>query len=271
MQLDKLLGLMAKHPGLNSHQLASQSVLEGGDLWRHMGRLGVYERSFKQEPVLVLDDLDHAFLSVIACKDLGVVHEFVETVFKGFDAQALNQWFHDVSRDAVVGTLATRIVDAVIYGGFAGTPQTSSLSATLNLLQQYGLELIDRRPKDPDASRESENCLTAAIWSAAMDRNANQEDLMALAKVYLCQGASMCDDPEGLGNSPLALLIRWGQSHMVSQWASMLVNEGHVTLDHMQQVRQLAATAPENMAVFDACFARQKIMAIQSAAQAARP
>lgn len=274
MQLDKLLSLMARHPGLNSHQLASQSMLEGGDLWRHMDRLGVYEQSFKREPVLMLDDLydlDRAFLSAIACKDLGVVHEFVETVFKGFDAPTINKWFHDLSRADDDGTLASCISDAFVYGGANHQAKAPSLSVALSLLRQYGLELIDRRPKDPNATRESENCLGAVIWSAAVVRDANQEDLMAAAKVYLSQGASMCEDPGGFEYSPLALLMGRGQSHMISKWADMLINEGHVTLEHMQQVRQLAAAVPQNIAVFDAYFARQEIMVIQSAAQAARP
>lgn len=220
-----------------------------------------------------MDKADKVFFEAISSHDVDASCKMVNEALRqnhGIDASSLNinKWFYKRRFDRP--SISDQIAECASEGAVGMSIHPPTLSAVLRTLSQNGLDLFLPKPID-DAHDMSMpfNGLHAIALEAQVSDAEKQGSLIKVARVYLELGVSMHKSAGGIAQSPLAILLRNGDVDMLSPWVSMLVDEGHVRLQHLNQCRKIDGLFPSHIALFDAYFARQQIQSIAAAASPA--
>lgn len=265
-----VIGFMILHHELNAHQLASQSVAAGNDLWREMRKGGLYERAFRCPNYV---DMDHAFLCAIARKDLEVVNEFVRTAFHGYKAEILNQWFYSTFEADSEESVSMQIAELAQCNELGEHLHPRSLEIAFIALEEFGLDLTVSKAIAGYEPDQIDNGLQDVFKVAVAYRPDKQTDLMDVADVYLSMGLTMYESTRGISESPLAILLKAREVETVAAWSDMLINGGYILPEHVRACGEIAGVKAESVALLDAHFARKQIQGISYAAlaKAVRP
>lgn len=262
---DEDFQFMVRNASLTGYQMARQSFAEGGNLWRHLVKNGLYDGASARE-------IGHTFFAIIGCGDVDKAKEYAKAVFSQpacHDREWLNNWFYG---PAIVGEsrIHSQIARCADFGD-AGSPICPpALSAVLGMLKDQGLDLNVHAPlKLEEGAYVRSNGLTELIDTATSATASKQKNMLAVARAYLDNGVTMYDSADGIDDSPLASLLRCDAVECVAPWVAPLVEEGHVKHEHVRACAQLDHVDPGAVALFDSYFARKQVQAIAAAAKTA--
>lgn len=269
MPSQDIIGFMVLHHELSIHQLASESVIAGNDLWRQMGEGGLYERAFR-DPNMA--DMDHAFMCAIARKDLEVVNDFVRAAFHGYRAETINQWFYNTVKRDNEESVSMQVAEFALHNEVSPSRphvRPRSLEVALIALEEFGLDLKVSKHIAGYEPEDIDNGLQDVLKVAITYRPDKQADLMDVADVYLSMGLTMHESTRGISDSPLAILLKGRRVETVAAWSDMLINGGYILPEHVRACSEVYGVKAESVALLDAHFARKQIQGISAAAAAA--
>lgn len=263
---DEDFQFMVRNASLTGYQMARQSFAEGGNLWRHLVKNGLYDGASARE-------IGHTFFAIIGCGDVDKAKECAKAVFSQptcHDRGWLNNWFYG---PAIVGEsrIHSQIAGCADFGDARSPICPPTLSAVLGMLKDQGLDLNVHAPlKLEEGAYVRSNGLTELIDTATSATASKQKNMLAVARAYLDNGVTMYDSADGIGESPLAVLLRCDEVTCVAPWVTPLIEEGHVRHEHVRACAQLDDISPDAVALFDSYFARKQVQAIAAVAATAQ-